>query len=259
MTDHQEPTILELTLVRERITSFAVYPFNIPGIRSLHTLQFPKPVTFFVGENGSGKSTLLEAIAVQSGLNAEGGTKHLNFNTMPSHSELFKCIRLTKSAHACSDGFFLRAESFYNVASELDRIGHGDPTRNWYGGKSLHEQSHGESFLSLMENRFRNGGYFLLDEPEAALSIQRQLATLRLFDVLVDRGSQFIIATHSPILLAYPGATIYEFSERGIHPIEYEQTDSYLTMHAFLQHREQMIADILSHDEDGKEQAELFE
>lgn len=186
------------------------YPYSVPAIRHLTELAFETPVTFFVGENGSGKSTLLEGIAVAFGLNPEGGTKHERFSTRATHSSLFGSLILTKSRDAPTDSYFLRAESFYNVASAVDPR---DADR--YGGRGLHEQSHGESFLSLVLHRLRGNGLYLFDEPEAALSPARQLALLAAMHRLVGRNSQFIIATHSPILLGYPGATIYHFAERG--------------------------------------------
>ena len=183
----------------------------MPAIRHLTELAFDAPVTFFVGENGSGKSTLLEAIAVGFGLNPEGGTKHERFRTQSTHSDLFRSLILTRSRDVPTDSYFLRAESFYNVASAMDP---GDV--DLYGGKSLHAQSHGESFLSLVLHRLRGNGLYLFDEPEAALSPARQLA-LAAMHHFVRRNSQFIIATHSPILLGYPGAAIYLFAEEGVN------------------------------------------
>lgn len=173
------------------------------------------PVTFLVGENGSGKSTLLEAIAVSCGFNAEGGTRNFTFSTRATHSELGEYITVAKRRYP-RDGFFLRAESFYNVATNIDEMDE-EPSFSprlidSYGGVSLHSQSHGESFLALVQNRFGGEGLYLLDEPEAALSPTRQLTLLGEMHQLVERNSQFIIATHSPILMAYPGARIYELS-----------------------------------------------
>ena len=179
------------------------YLYNLPIARYLmeySSLPITDNVTFFVGENGTGKSTLIEAIAVAYGFNAEGGTRNFNFSTNSSHSELFEHLTLIKSKQP-KDGFFLRAESFYNTASYIDKIYEGE--QNSYGGISLHAQSHGESFLSLIQNRFGDDGIYILDEPEAALSPMRLLTLMAEIDILVKKNSQFIIATHSPILLAF--------------------------------------------------------
>jgi len=209
------------------------YPFAIPAIRALDTLAL-EAVTFLVGENGSGKSTLLEAIAIAAGFNAEGGSRNYNFATRRTESELHSHLRLVRGVRRPRDGFFLRAESFYNVATEIERLGVQDTV----GGISPHEQSHGESFLSLAVNRFRENGLYLLDEPEAALSPQRQLSLLAIFHRLARAGSQFIVATHSPILLAYPGALIYHLGADGIAPIRYEDTEHFTLIRDFLNDRE---------------------
>ncbi|HXI63124.1 MAG TPA: AAA family ATPase [Gemmatimonadales bacterium] len=220
------------------------YPYSVPAIRLLTELVFETPVTFFVGENGSGKSTLLEGIAVAFGLNPEGGTKHERFSTRATHSDLFASLILTKSRDAPTDSYFLRAESFYNVASAVDP---GDADR--YGGRALHEQSHGESFLSLVLHRLRGNGLYLFDEPEAALSPARQLALLAAMHRLVRRNSQFIIATHSPILLGYPGATIYLFAESKLARIDYLDTEHYQITKAFLERPERMLNELLRLDD----------
>lgn len=220
------------------------YPFNVPAIRHLTELGFDAPVTFFVGENGSGKSTLLEAIAVAFGLNPEGGTKHERFTTQSTHSSLFRSLILTKSRDAPTDSYFLRAESFYNVASSMDPA-----EADRYGGRSLHDQSHGESFLALVLHRLRGNGLYLFDEPEAALSPARQLALLAAMHRLVRRNSQFIIATHSPILLGYPGATIYLFAEEGLTRTAYLDTEHYRITKAFLDRPERMLGELLREDD----------
>jgi predicted ATPase len=206
-----------------------------------------------VGENGSGKSTLLEAIAVSCGFNAEGGTRNFRFGTRSSHSDLHRYIRVAKGIRKPKDGFFLRAESFYNVATEIERLdseGMGPRVIDSYGGKSLHEQSHGESFLALMMNRFGGDGLYILDEPEAALSPQRQLAALARIHDLVQAGSQFIIATHSPILMAYPEAHIYACSTDGIELIDYYDTEHYRVMRDFVVNPKRML-DVLFASDDG--------
>jgi len=220
------------------------YPFTIPAIQTLETLEFNKQVTFFVGENGSGKSTLIEAIAVALGFNPEGGTKNFGFSTRESHSPLHKYLRLSQGFQKPKDGFFLRAESYFNVASNIEALDRepapGPPIINSYGGVSLHEQSHGESFMSLVENRFGGNGIYVLDEPESALSPNRQMSLLTRMKELVDKDSQFIVATHSPILLAYPEASIYQLSDKGIEAVEYKQTQHYKLTKMFLDNPERM-------------------
>ena len=220
------------------------YPYSVPAIRHLTELRFETPVTFFVGENGSGKSTLLEGIAVAFGLNPEGGTKHERFTTHSTHSDLFGSLILTKSRDAPTDSYFLRAESFYNVASAMD-----PRDADQYGGRSLHAQSHGESFLSLVLHRLRGNGLYLFDEPEAALSPARQLALLAAMYRLVQRNSQFIIATHSPILLGYPGATIYLFAEENLTRTAYLDTEHYQITKAFLDRPERMLNELFRGDD----------
>ena len=222
------------------------YPYNIPAIQHLakvKELRFSKPVTFFVGENGSGKSTLLEAIAVALGFNPEGGSRDHLFSTRDTHSKLSKHISIIKSISP-EDGFFLRAESFYNVASYLDDTS----TLKRYGWVSLHEQSHGESFLSLVENRFEGNGLYLLDEPEAALSPRRLMSLLLLIDRVVKKNSQFIIATHSPIVMAYPDSEIMLFSGDGITTVAFKETEQYLITKQFVERPEQMIKYLFSEE-----------
>ena len=209
-----------------------VYPYNIPSIVNLNELGFRKSVTFITGENGLGKSTLIEAIAINAGFNPEGGGRNFNFRTQDSHSNLFSYLRLTRSAYREKDGFFLRAESFYNFASNLDLL--GNEIKQFYGGKSLHEQSHGESFLALLVNRLYGNGLYIFDEPEAALSVSNQFKMLVRMKKLADIYSQFIIATHSPVLLAYPDADIYVVSDTGIELIDYEHTEQYRLMKYFV-------------------------
>ncbi len=219
------------------------YYKRIPAIHNLDTLDFEDNITFFVGENGTGKSTLLEAIAVCYGFNPEGGSRNFMFSSRDTHSDLHQYIRLIRGVKRPSDDFFLRAESMYNLATEVENL--SDPRFiQGYGGKSLHAQSHGESFLALLVNRFRGKGLYLLDEPEAALSPQRQLSMLIRIHELA-KNSQFIIATHSPILLGIPNATIYSFDEGEIHKISYEETESYRVTKLFLESREQMLHKML--------------
>lgn len=227
------------------IEDFEEYSYlrNIPSLKNFQGIKIDKPVTFFVGENGSGKSTLLEAIAIALGLNPEGGSKNFNFATKETHSELGKLLEIARGSRREEDGFFLRAESFYNLATEVEELnGSGfSSLYDSYGGKSLHDQSHGESFRSLILNRFRPRGIYLLDEPEAALSPTSQMSLLCIIDELVKKDTQFIIASHSPIILAYPNADIYEFSEAGIEKKSYKETESYSVTKAFLDDPERMM------------------
>ena len=218
------------------------YLRDIPAISGVEHIDFTHPVTFFVGENGSGKSTLLEAIAVAYGFNPEGGTRNYNFSTYDSHSELCDAVRLSRGFRRASYGYFLRAESFYNVATKEEEYSR-EP-----GGKPqhFHEKSHGESFLALVQNNFRGNGLYLLDEPEAALSPQRQLTLLMEIDRCVKEGAQFMIVTHSPILLGLPGAEILSFDDGPIHPCAYEETDSYQVTSMFINNREQILHRLLN-------------
>lgn len=223
------------------------YLCDLPIIKYLDhnkQLSFTSNVTFFVGENGTGKSTLLEAIAVAYGFNAEGGSRNFTFSTNATHSELFEHVTLVKRGYA-KDGFFLRAESLYNVATnidELDRAPSFDPpVIEGYGGVSLHNQSHGESFLSIVQNRFFGNGLYILDEPEAALSPMRLLTLIAEMNQLVKKNSQFIIATHSPILMTFPNAQILEFSQKGINKVDYRDTEHYRITRQFLENPEKML------------------
>lgn len=220
---------------------------GLPAVRFLEQggeLTFARDVTFLVGENGTGKSTLLEGIATAFGFNPEGGTLNFSFSTSATHSTLYRHLRLSRAAYP-RDGFFLRAESFYNAASyleELDKIpAAAPPLLAGYGGRSLHEQSHGESFLALVKHRFSGRGLYLLDEPEAALSPARQLTLLALIHSLVDRDSQFIIATHSPLLMACPGAEVLLMTEEGIRPVDYRETEHYQITRRFLENPDKML------------------
>lgn len=245
--------LIDVTLRREDIESFDRYPFNLDAIRTLDQLKFHPKVTYFIGENGSGKSTLLEAIAISLGFNPEGGTKNFSFGTRESHSDLYRYLRISKGPKRPRDGFFLRAESFFNVATNIEEMdaveSTAPPVIDSYGGKSLHEQSHGESFLILMTKRFGGKGIYILDEPEAALSPQRQLAVLsRIHDLILD-DSQFIIATHSPLLMAYPDATIFHCGPDGVDETNYEETEHYQVTRDFLMNRDRMLRILLANDQ----------
>jgi len=238
-----------VVLRREAVPDFKKYPFAIPAIRHLERLDFHSQVTLFVGENGSGKSTLIEAIAVAAGFNAEGGSKNFNFATRRSESDLHRYLRLVRGVRRPRTGYFLRAESFFNVATNIERLdtdfAFTPPVIMSYGGQSLHERSHGESFMALVTERFGPNGLYLLDEPEAALSPQRQLALLTLIHGLVQQHCQFVISTHSPLLLAYPGAHIYNLSDTGIETLRYEDTEHYTLTRDFLVHRERYLRRLL--------------
>jgi predicted ATPase len=233
-----------VSLRRDKIESFEPFPFCLPAVKSLQQIDLHAKATFLIGENGSGKSTLLEAIAVSLGFNAEGGSKNFRFGTRRSHSVLHEYLRIAKGVKRPRDGYFLRAESFFNVATEIERLDEGaggPPVIDSYGGRSLHEQSHGESFLALLLERFGGRGLYILDEPEAALSPQRQLAVLsRMHDLALD-DSQFIIATHSPILMAYPDACIYQCGAEGLTQVAYRDTDHFKVTRDFLANPERML------------------
>lgn len=231
------------------------YLAALPAVRALgnreHPLSFSADVTFLVGENGSGKSTLLEAIAVSCGFNAEGGSRNFSFSTWETHSPLHEYLTVGRRAYP-RDGFFLRAESFYNVATNIDEMDMatlGPRLIDSYGGVSLHRQSHGESFLALVEHRFGGQGLYLLDEPEAALSPTRLLTLLVHIHELVKRDSQFVIATHSPILMAYPGACIYQLSQQGIRQVAYRDTEHYQLTRRFLEQPEKMMERLLQEED----------
>ena len=233
------------------------YYRDIKALSSIKELDFHQNITFFVWENGSGKSTLLEAIAVAYGFNPEGGSVHYNFSSNDTHTDLWKHLRIVKGIRKAKDGFFLRAESFYNVATKMEELAKTtaggimmDPAfLSGYGGKSLHHQSHGESFLAIVQNRFRGDGVYILDEPEAALSPQRQLTLLLYISQLAKEGSQFIIATHSPVLLGMPDAGIYSFDADSVLPIAYEDAECYQVMEMFINHRKVILDRLLNGDE----------
>ncbi|WP_246281389.1 AAA family ATPase [Saccharibacillus qingshengii] len=230
------------------------YPFSLPAVRELESLDFHERVTYIVGENGVGKSTLLEAIAAAWGFNPEGGTLNFNFATAETHSPLHRHIRLIRGTVRPKDGFFFRAESYYNVATtidELDKEPRGGRIIDSYGGRSLHEQSHGEAFFATFMHRFGPNGLYILDEPEAALSPVRQLAMLTRIHELTRSGAQFIISTHSPLLMSYPDSRLYNLTAAGIQACRAEETEHYIVTREFLNHRERMLSQLL----DGEDEA----
>jgi predicted ATPase len=246
MMANQNLYIRQIKINKDRIEDTSVYPFCLPIVQHIDLLELQAPVTFLVGENGTGKSTLLEAIAVCYGFNAEGGSRNFNFSTHASHSRLYEYLTLVRGAERPKDGYFLRAESFYNVASEVDNLENECPGMYAsYGGRSLHTQSHGESFLSLLFSRFGGKGLYLLDEPEAALSPLRQMALLAHIHTLVKEKSQFIIATHSPILLSYPDARILVLNEDAFATVPYKETEHYTVTKAFLNNPEKYLKELM--------------
>ena len=237
--------VKQVTLVKDESMTDQ-YPFCIDLIQHFDSLSFEKPVSFFIGENGVGKSTFVEGLAVALGLNAEGGTENFYFHTAETHSQLHHYLKVSKGVYKPQTKFFLRAESFYNVATEIDQIATEDSRMyNGYGGKSLHACSHGESFIQLMMNRFSKKGLYILDEPEAALSPQRQLTLLMEIYKCARKGAQFFIVTHSPILLGIPDADIYCFDDGRIHLCEYEETESYQITEMFINNREVLLDRLL--------------
>ena len=221
-------------LLRDSVPSFDEYPFALPAVRTLTSLELDPRVTIFVGENGTGKSTLLEAIAIAAGLNPEGGSRHLRFSARASESALADHLRLTRGVKRPRTDFFLRAESLFNVATAIEELPDRERALAPYGGTSLHEQSHGESFLAVVLNRFGGDGLYFLDEPEAALSLQSTFGLLRRMHDLVREGSQFLLATHSPVLMAYPGARILWFDEDGTTEVAFEDVDHVRLMSTFM-------------------------
>jgi predicted ATPase len=250
------PYLRRVEIDPKRLPSDGGYAFKLPVIQKLLTqpLTFHPKVTFFVGENGSGKSTLLEGIAVACGLNPEGGSVNFQFATKETHSRLHWALNVVKETNTPSDRFFLRAESFYNVATEVERLGISlDP----YGGRSPHEQSHGESFFALFQHRFHEHGLYFMDEPEAALSPTRQIAFLSLLHDFVGEGAQFIIATHSPIIMAYPDAEIVLFERTGLRKVAYTETEHYLVTRGFLANPARTFEDLFRPDEAKDEGGKL--
>jgi predicted ATPase len=227
------------------------FPWSIPAIRNLGTLQFHPKVTYLVGENGTGKSTLLEGIADVAGFPAQGGSKHFASFSEPNWSQLGSALQLIRNATRERDGFFLRAEAFFNVSNQIEEMWRVDPKAYApYGGISPHERSHGEAFLMLMSTRFVGRGLYILDEPEAALSPSRQLSFLAaLHNLVAKRASQFLIATHGPILMAYPDSFIYLMTDKGIGRVAYEETEHFQLVRDFLNDRETYFKHLFSDEE----------
>ena len=251
MPRRTKPYLIRAGFRPDAAIEFDAYPFDIPAVRELGEVDFHPNVTFFVGENGAGKSTVLEGLALALGFGSEGGTRNVRVQTAESVSPLHDALRLVRGAPLPRDGYFLRAESFFNVATYMDETGY----LQGYGGQSLHRQSHGESFMAVLLHKLRGNGIYLLDEPEAALSPSRQLAAMGAIHQLVEDGSQFVIATHSPILLAYPHAKIVQFDGSGLSEVAYEDTEHFFVTRDFLNNHarrvEQLLADDAADPADG--------
>ncbi len=254
------PPLQRISLVRERVTDWTAYPFAVPAIAAFERLDLTSRVLFFVGENGTGKSTLLEAIALACGFGREGGTRNFTFSTQSepggnlnaaeaASDKLADALRLSWTTKRQRDGFFLRAESFYNVATYLER----NDLLTSYGHTSFHHYSHGEAFLKLLMSRFSGQGLYLIDEPEAALSAARQLALLVRMRTLLecDEQTQFIIATHSPLILAYPGAQLLTFDRGEIQPVTYRDTDAFVITRRFLADPERAFRELFTPEADA--------
>lgn len=235
------PFLREIQLRRDKVADFGVYPFSIPAVRALEKLEFSPGLTCFAGENGSGKSTLIEAIAILAGFNPEGGTKNFSHSYDRTESNLAEFLRPVRNARREKSGFFLRAESMFNLFSEVNRM-----DGSMYGWEDAHRMSHGESFLYVVQERFGSNSLFVLDEPEAALSPQRQLGLLKLIHERIGQGCQFIMATHSPILLGYPGALIHWLDGNGIRQIDFRETEHYQVTKRFLDDPEGMLKMLLA-------------
>ncbi|MCU9614981.1 AAA family ATPase [Caldibacillus lycopersici] len=250
LLDEGNQFIRSIYLLRDKIPSHHIFPFSIPVIKHLDELVFHPNVTFIVGENGMGKSTLLEGIAVGLGFNPEGGTLNFNFASYESHSNLHEFLRIARGVQRPQDHFFLRAETFYNVATNIEELdaapSFGRKIIDSFGGKSLHQQSHGESFFATFIHRFQGNGLYILDEPEAALSPLRQISMLARIHELVNEGSQFIISTHSPIIMSYPSAKIMELSENGLTETKFEDINHYTIMKQFFDDKDRLLYHLFS-------------
>lgn len=244
MAMRSKPYLQRVSIRPEFEGDRSAYPFDIPAVRDIEKIAFHPNVTFFVGENGSGKSTILEAIAVALGFGPEGGTRNVQFSTTKSVSPLHEALRVARGVPKPADAYFLRAESFFNVATYMDNVGY----LKGYGDRSLHARSHGECFMSLLLDKLRGDGLYLFDEPEAALSPGRQLAALSAIHQLVQDSSQFVIATHSPILLSYPNAKIFCFDESGIRETQYDETEHYVVTRDFLNNYPRRLQQLLADD-----------
>ncbi len=248
----EDQYIKSLKLESEEIDSYDTFPLNLPVVKYFKELVFHPNVTYIIGENGMGKSTLLEAIAIKLGFNPEGGNRNYNFSSYNSHSNLDHYLRLAKGVYKPKDGFFFRAETFYNLATNIEELdkdpSSGPKVIDSFGGNSLHQQSHGESFFAAFTNRFQGKGLYILDEPEAALSPVRQLSMLTIINRLVHEGSQFVISTHSPIIMAYPNAKIIQLTDEGMTESKLEETNHYAIMKQFFEDKDRLLYHLFKQD-----------
>ncbi len=237
--------IRAVNLKSEQISSYDPFPLNLPVIRNFREISFHPSITYIIGENGMGKSTLLEGIAIALGFNPEGGSLNFNFSSYDSHSNLDEYLQIVKGVNRAKDSFFFRAETFYNIATNIEELdkepSSGPKIIDSYGGKSLHKQSHGESFFEAFMERFQGNGLYILDEPEAALSPLRQMSMLARINELVNQGSQFIISTHSPVIMAYPNAKIIQLTENGMSESKLEETNHYSIMKQFFENKDRLL------------------
>jgi len=238
-----KPYLIEVSYEKEAVSTPNNYPFNIPFLNKFDKIEFHEDITIIVGENGSGKSTLIEAIATNLGLSAEGGTKNFNLNSANDISDLSNFLKLSKSYKKPVDYYFLRGESFYNVANFMDDL--TEASRSGYGDIKLNKQSHGEAFFAVLKHKLRGNGLYIFDEPESALSPSRQLAAMAVIQQLIQKESQFIIATHSPILMAYPKAKILMIGEEGVEEVQFEDTEHYRIYKRFFSDYKSLINQIL--------------
>lgn len=238
------PYVRSVQIKSPETLDWASYPYNIPTVNDLEKIEFHPKVTFFVGDNGSGKSTILEALALALGFSEEGGTRNVVLNSASSASALHESLRVIKNFKKPKDYYFLRAESFYNVGTYMNDLNYVVE----YGG-NIHERSHGEAFMKVLTSKLKGKGLYLMDEPEAALSPSMQMTALSAIHQLCEDDSQMIIATHSPILLAYPHSKIYQFTDTGIKLIQYEETDHYRITKDFLNCYEKRVQQLLSDDD----------
>lgn len=244
----------------DKVPDADAYPFALPAVKGLDEIDFSQPLVVLAGENGSGKSTLLEAIGVALGCSAEGGSKNFRYSTSDSHSALHDFVRIGRDYKPITDVYFYRAETHYNLAAEMRRLddepGFGPPIRTYYGGAVLHELSHGQSVIALLRHRFKGGGLYIMDEPEAALSPTRQLEMMAAVHRLMGKGAQFILATHSPLLMAMPGAAIYELSDAGVRRVDYDEV-AHVMLYKRILRDPNFIASMLTDSEaDGEGLAE---
>ncbi|RXF69571.1 AAA family ATPase [Hansschlegelia zhihuaiae] len=230
--------LLSLRIDWSRVEDRETYPFNLPAIAGIDEIDLDAPVVIFVGANGSGKSTLMEAIAAQLGCNPEGGSPNFRFDTAGTLSALHSVMRLARRIPRNTDRYFYRADAYHVFATEMRRLdsepSFGPPIKTYYGGQDLHEMSHGQAVMKLLRHRFRGGGIYLMDEPEAALAPETQLEVIARIAQLCGEGARFVLATHSPLLMALPDALIYELDETGVSRRAYQELNHVRLYRRFL-------------------------